>query len=221
MVLVVIKKVCSKCLESKSVESFYYVKGNLDSRSYACKVCSRRIKLEKRRTKEGLIKGMYDGQMYSSKCRGYAKPDYSKKELICWVLSKSVFHSMYDDWVSSNYTKDFIPSLDRIDDYKSYSFENIQLMTWKANREKAYLDMKNGVNNKRSKAVSQYTVDGVWVADHHSVKEAARKVNGLDSDIINVCKKAKRKLRKSCGSYRYIESVTAYGFKWRYHGELL
>ena len=40
-------------------------------------------------------------------------------------------------WQSSNYKRNLAPSIDRKDDTKGYSFENITVMTWKENDKKA------------------------------------------------------------------------------------
>ena len=40
------------------------------------------------------------------------------------------------------------PSIDRKDDYKPYTFDNIQLTTWQQNKAKGHEDCKNGINNK-------------------------------------------------------------------------
>ena len=38
--------------------------------------------------------------------------------------------------------------VDRLNDYKGYSFDNIQLMTWQENKDKGHRDCLNGINNK-------------------------------------------------------------------------
>jgi hypothetical protein len=49
---------------------------------------------------------------------------------------KNNFYELYNNWIDSGYKKSDKPSVDRIDDYKGYSFDNIQLMTWKENNKK-------------------------------------------------------------------------------------
>lgn len=43
------------------------------------------------------------------------------------------FKKLFDDYVNSNFEKMLNPSIDRIDDFKSYVFDNMQLITWEEN----------------------------------------------------------------------------------------
>ena len=63
--------------------------------------------------------------------------------------------------------------------------------------------MKNkfGKDNHSSRAVLQYSKCGKFIKEFGSIKEAARYLNGEDSNIIRVCKGVR---------------LTALGFKWKY-----
>ena len=110
---------------------------------------------------------------------------------------------LYNEWVTSGYDKYAKPSLDRIDDYKGYSFDNIQLMTWGENDTKGSLDVRNGINNKHSKAVLQYDLNGNFIKEYYSMAQAERETGVSHSNISNVCQHK-----------RYL--ITSGGYKWEY-----
>lgn len=56
---------------------------------------------------------------------------FSKDEFILWIniKYKDKFDVLFANYVKSECDKYLNPSIDRIDDYKSYTFENMQLIT--------------------------------------------------------------------------------------------
>jgi hypothetical protein len=89
------------------------------------------------------------------------------------------------------------PSIDRIDDYKGYTEENIQLMSWAENNAKGHADQKSGKNNKQSKAVLQFSLDGKLVGEYYSASQAYRDTAVSQGNISNCC----RGKYKSAGGY--------------------
>ena len=90
-------------------------------------------------------------------------------------------------WLALGCQTEMIPSLDRIDDYKPYTLDNIQVVTWIKNRSKSNSDRKNGVNNKNSKAVIQTAKDGEFITEHYSIRQASRDTKINQSDISQCC----------------------------------
>lgn len=127
---------------------------------------------------------MYDTQIRNCKDRGYSLPKYTKEEFKKWLLENSTFICLYQEWVNSNYQKELKPSIDRLNDYKTYSFDNIQIITWKENRIKAYKSMKEGGNNKNNKAVDWFTAEGIFIKRFHSINEAERQT-GIKALVIH------------------------------------
>jgi len=74
-------------------------------------------------------------------------------------------------------------------------------MTWEENNEKGHSDRKNGINNKDSTAVRQYTIDMEYLNEFFSIQEASR------------CTKINRGNISSCCSGKLN---SAGGFKWNY-----
>jgi hypothetical protein len=128
-------------------------------------------------------------------------PNYTLDELREWLSQQRKFHVLFDKWEKSGYKKNLIPGCDRLNDYKPYTFYNMQIMAWGENNKKAYEDRKRGLNNKTNKAVYQYNSNWEFVKDYFSVSQAKRET-GIHRSAIS----------KSCGDLRY----TASGFHWRY-----
>ena len=150
-----------------------------------------------RRSKCGLTNVLYGQMKARSTKREYEIPSYTVQEFREWCLTKSVYHELHKQWEENEFSKDFTPSIDRIDDYKSYEFSNIQLMTWKENNTKGKNDKRNGINNKDSMAVIQYTKEMKPVMQYPSAKYAGRSTNISHANINKVC----HGKRKTAGSY--------------------
>jgi len=156
------------------------------------------------KTKKGLVTRIYCHQRHKSKLRDHRPPEYSLQELMDWVFSDIKFHTMFNEWVISEYSKDLTPSIDRKNDDIHYCFSNIQLLTWFKNNQKAYSDRKLFRTNKRSAKVKQLALDGDMVATYHSISAAAR-ATGICRSNISSC----------CGS-RINNHNTAGEFMWEY-----
>lgn len=153
------------------------------------------------RSKRGLITKMYNRQSERTKKHGFDKINYTKQEFFKWVLSRDNFETLYANWEKSNYQTLFKPSIDRLDDYKGYSFSNIRLVTWGENDLKGKKDRRNGVNNKWSKTVLQLDLSGNIINEYFSIMESSRQTNINRGNISNVCTG---------------RAKTAGGYKWQY-----
>lgn len=146
-------------------------------------------------------KSIYSSQITNSKKRYHAPPKYSKEKFVDWCLNSKEFNYFFKKWVKSNFEKDLAPSIDRKDDSKGYSFDNIQVMTWKENNEKYKKSSLNCKNNKRNKIVLQLDLNGNLIKEFHSLSEASRKLNINQSGISCCCNN---------------KSNTAGGYKWKF-----
>ena len=136
---------------------------------------------------------------------------FDRWELEQWILKYNfdIFIKLFKNWQNNDYNSDLVPSIDRIDCMKSYSFDNIQLLTWKENsekyneieRKKYNLDKCEHMVSKTRKKVQQFDFDGNFIKDFISISEASRQVHISFSCICECCQ-GKRK--------------TAKGYRWKY-----
>lgn len=139
--------------------------------------------------KEFQIRDIWHNQLFLCKKRNYLPPQYTKQQLIDWCLNQQLYHTLHSAWVASGFQRNLTPSIDRIDDYQTYSLNNIQLMTAGDNLKKSFQDTFNGVLNKRSKAVNQLTMLGTLVATYPSCNIAGRSVGAINGSMISaVCR---------------------------------
>ena len=116
---------------------------------------------------------------------------FTKDEFKKWLDDnyKTEIRRMLTEYKNSNYIKGLCPSVDRIDDYKSYTFDNMQLITWKENNDKGRISLKNKKQcsemAKRvwSKKVIQKDLDGNVIATFNSTHDVERLL-GYDSSLI-------------------------------------
>ena len=109
------------------------------------------------RTIKGQLTQIYYGQKVRSKENGYPPPEYTKDELREWLLGQTIYWDIYVAWIDSGYKSDLKPSIDRLDDYKGYSFSNIRITTWGINDQKGRDDRRNGINNKQIQHIHQFS----------------------------------------------------------------
>lgn len=192
---------CARCSTFKELIEFPKNKNKHLGHGHTCKECSKREIEEYHKTKKGLISAIWNGQKASSRYRDMAMPLYTKKELSEWLRKQGLFHELYARWVISGYKKSRKPSVDRIDDYVGYQFDNIQLMTFGDNQEKSHRDKVNGINTKQCKGVIATSKGDGTETKFYSIAEASRQT-GIDTKNINYCCQGKPKY-KSAGGYKW------------------
>lgn len=188
-------KQCNCCKQLK--KSFYKDASKTDGLRTICKDCD----IEKTRTLDGYISELFKRMKRNSKARNHNAPNFTKKSLKQWLLNKSNFYNIYIYWKQNGYKKDIAPSIDRLNDYKPYSFDNIRVVAWKENMEKAWNDRKNGINNKNNTAVLQFSQDFILLNSFYSLSFASK-----ETKIHSSC------IRRCCKNKNYRSG----GFFWRY-----
>ena len=106
---------------------------------------------------------IYSAQRGSCRERGHEYPNYTLGELREWIKEQPRFDKMYSDWVESGYDKWLKPSPDRLDDKLTYSFSNLQLLTWRENLDKQH---QKQLNSGKGHIIFSRSV-GFYVARFH------------------------------------------------------
>lgn len=126
-------KTCPSCKTEKHINNFGKDRTTPSGYKVYCRLC-RNEKAKKRcRTKSGLITRIYAHQKDKSRKRGHHQPLYTLHELRMWCFEREEFHRLFKEWEDSGHEKDLVPSVDRLDNSKGYSFDNIQIVTWAIN----------------------------------------------------------------------------------------
>jgi len=154
-----------------------------------------------RRTKKGVLTNIYAKQMERSKKKGFPMPNYSSKYLHLRFLDDIKFNRIFKEWVKSNYSKPFKPSIDRINHKKPYTKENIQILRWSDNRYKESMERRN------LKGDVYQMLNGGIVNKYKSQREAVKLNRNFTQSMLSqaltgVCK-------------------TAYGYNWVYKSEII
>lgn len=141
---------------------------------------------------KGVLNVIYRNQILRQKRRNI-KVNYSWEEFKNKYINDKIYLDLYNKWVNNDYLKDLKPSFDRIDNKKDYSFDNLQILTWKENNDKG--------RKERSIKVNQYDINGNYIKTFNSIVEASKEVNIYKSNISSCCK----------GKIK-----TCAGYKWKY-----
>jgi hypothetical protein len=197
------EKKCKSCNKIKKISNFR-IRTNKHGYHYEtnCKECERIYDINRRHTLKGKIKSLYRSQVNHSKKRNMNKPNYSLVEFTNFLLKDDWFIQHYETWILSDYNNYFAPSIDRKNDYESYTLNNIQVLYWFENRNKSFNDRKNGVNNKSNKAVIRIDKITGEKKQFHSIQYAARQTNGYAA---NIHKALNKQIKSAYGYYWYYK----------------
>lgn len=194
-------KHCNKCGTKKPLGSFGKDKTTTDGASCYCKPCKNEVIAKVRRTQKGVITRIYTSQRHASVKRGHPKPNYTKEELTKWLYANG-YLALYDAWVDSGYDRWAKPSCDRLDDTKGYSFDNIQLLTWRGNLRKATVQRTQGVGPYAGQCKAVTRISSCGERTHYATIQQAADANSANRGNIGLC----------CNDHR----GTADGYRWEF-----
>ena len=148
-----------------------------------------------RKRPKGLATNLYNKIKERSAKRGWPVP-FSLGGFQQWFMQQTDLKYLMFAWKRNGYKSPWRPSVDRIDSKKPYSFSNMRLITWRANREKGDFE-----NSQITTEVIQISLTGKVISVYDSIKEAVKQT-GCHQGLISACCQGKR---KKTG-----------GFQWRY-----
>ncbi len=70
----------------------------------------------------------------SSKRRGHPAPEITRAELI-EMTKTELFQELFSAWRSSGFDRMMVVGLDRLDNHKHYTMDNVRLCTWRENNQ--------------------------------------------------------------------------------------
>lgn len=140
-----------------------------------------------------MIHDIYNTQRGSSRKRGHALPKYSSEELMSWACGQEKLYSLYQNWISSGKVKDLKPSIDRLNDETGYSFENIQLVTWRQN-------LMNQAEKKSRAIVLQNKKSGE-IFKFPSIRSASIEMDLHQPNLVSCCKGHRKSVAGFLASY--------------------
>jgi hypothetical protein len=185
-------KKCIKCQATKPLSDYYNRSDYSDGKANICKVCDGSRRKSQYRTKDGIIKSIFSHQISSSKARSHNKPEYTFDELHAYLINNQIFNNLYNAYVASDFNQWKAPTVDRLDETKGYSFDNIQIVSFDENKRNHDEGRKTGkIITKQMIPILKYSKQGEFICEYPSIGMAARDV-GHDGSHITRCAKGGR-----------------------------
>lgn len=161
-------------------------------------------------TKEQLIRRIYAQQKSKSKKRGHPIPRYTIEELLDWCFKQNRFYKLYNNWLKSGCKTKLIPSINRINDFEYYYFDNIELITWQENNfkgrksSKHILSVKNLPQHFKPKPILQYSLNYIFIKEWISASEVKKELKFNQGNITQVCLGKRKSANKFIWKYKQV-----------------
>jgi hypothetical protein len=157
-------------------------------------------------TPSRLASTMYDG--IKQRCTRFNRTiDITKDEFVTWLVNNPDFQTLHNIYVASGYVTYYRPSIDRKDDSKGYTTDNMQLTDWRGNLSKELYGndlltqttkvrtvtvkhMKRSSSipiTRASKPVVQCDKEGTYITEYESPSRAQDATGCHRGNIAKVC----------------------------------
>lgn len=120
-----------------------------------------------RHTPKGMLTNLFQKLSRRNEKKGYGQIGFNLDTFQRWAMNNNDFLRLFNLWVADDYSKKSKPSVDRIDPYKGYEFNNMQWLSWNEN----YLKGIAEVSEKKHKPIIMLK-NGVEIGKFKSVKDA-------------------------------------------------
>jgi hypothetical protein len=170
-------KICKKCGEEKLISEFYFRKENSTYRS-ECKKCFSETTRFFKCNKVPWRKHYYSARRRCNNNKASDYKWYGGRGIKCLITVEELKELWFRD-KAYNMKR---PSIDRIDSDGNYEYNNCRFIEMNDNIQER--------NNRFSKCIIQYDLEGIFIREWDSVKEAERKTKVKS---INSCLKGKYK----------------------------
>lgn len=141
-----------------------------------------------RKTKNGFLRHCYATMKHRHPV------EFTSQEFRDRYIEDPKFNRLFEDWEKHDYKSSLVPSPDRIDCLKDYTFDNINWLTWADNRFKLRFDLV------RAQARPILMVkDGKVIKKFNGLKNAAISTKLFKT---NICA-CLHERHKTCGGYEW------------------
>lgn len=148
------------------------------------------------------ITSLRNSMIANSKSRGHQSPKLSLKQFKLWITSQPRWDNIVANWVDSGFNTYLAPSVDRLNNDKSYTLNNIQLVTWVENMANNYKDS--------SHTIEIYNTQGSFIGVADNSFAASLVTKDTIYTISNGCR-SKKRLSKNGFQYKYMGSSKVIG----------
>lgn len=126
-------KMLRKCFECGEAKHFLEFELSVywDGRMIDCRQCASLEETLGRR-----VVKMWKSMRCASRARAHPFPAFTFMEFALWLEANGIFRIYAEFRKAGDYTKDKLPSVDRLDTTKGYSFDNMELVTWRENQSR-------------------------------------------------------------------------------------
>lgn len=112
-----------------------------------------------RKTFKGWINASFYMMFVNASAKKRDAPNFTKEQYIDFIKSNENFEAIFDRWEKSGFNKWEKPSADRIDPLKSYTLDNIRIVSWKQNYAGSAIGMQATGRWKISKLTKENVIN--------------------------------------------------------------